>query len=129
MLKIRLKRVGRINDPSYRVVVIPSTNGPKSGNVLEVVGNYNPRQSVKELNAERIKYWIGQGAQVSDTLHNLLITEKIIEGKKRNALPKKKPILKEVKEEVKEEVSSEVSVEAPAPAESPAETQAETPAE
>lgn len=122
MLKIRLKRVGRTNDPSYRVVVIPSVNGPKSGNVLEIVGNYDPRKNVRELNADRIKYWMGQGAQVSDTVHNILISEKIIEGKKKNALPKKKPIIKDAPE-VKEEVKAE------APAETAPETTAEPVAE
>lgn len=118
MLKIRLKRVGRKNDPSYRVVVVPSTTGPKSGNVLEVLGNYDPRRDIKEVNAERVKHWMGQGAQVSDTVHNILVSSKVIEGKKRNALPKKTPIKKEVVEEAPK-------AEASAPAEEATETPAE----
>jgi small subunit ribosomal protein S16 len=119
MLKIRLKRVGRKNDPSYRVVVVPSTTGPKSGNVIEVVGNYDPRRDIKEVNAERVKHWMGQGAQVSDTVHNILVSKQVIEGKKRNALPKKTPIKKEVvEEEPKAEAPAaavEEAAEAPAP--------------
>jgi len=112
MLAIRLQRVGRTNDPSFRVVVTRSTNGPKSGKFLEIVGNHNPRTHTTELNADRIKYWISMGAQPSDTLHNLLITKKIIEGKKRNVLPRKSPIKKEG-----EVAPAEVAVAAPASAE------------
>lgn len=95
MLVIRLQRVGRKNDPSFRVVVTRSTNGPKSGKFLEIVGNHNPRTDVTALNTERIKHWISVGAQPSDTMHNLLISKKIIEGKKVNVLPRKSPIKKE----------------------------------
>lgn len=108
MLMIRLKRVGRRNDPSFRVVLLDSKKGPKTGKINEILGFYDPRRDVKELKGDRIKEWIAKGAQVSDTVHNLLISEKIIEGKKINVLPKKSPIIKEVKEEApKEEVSKE----------------------
>jgi len=117
MLKIRLKRVGRKNDPSYRVVVVPSTTGPKSGNVLEVLGNYDARRNVKEVNAERVKHWISQGAQVSDTVHNILVSEKVIEGQKRNALPKKTPLKKEVVEEAPKVEAPAEAPEAEAPTE------------
>ena len=119
MLVIRLQRVGRKNDPSFRVVVTRSTNGPKSGKFLEIVGNHNPRTDATSLNAERIKYWISMGAQPSDTLHNLLITQKIIEGKKRNVLPRKTPIKKDLTaqaggEAAPAEVVAGTSPEAPA---------------
>ncbi len=95
MLVIRLQRVGRKNDPSFRVVVTRSTNGPRSGKFLEIVGNHNPRTDATTLNAERIAYWMSVGAKPSDTLHNLLISHKLIGGKKRNVLPRKSPIKKE----------------------------------
>lgn len=95
MLKIRLARIGRKNDPTFRVVVVDSHSGPKTGKHVEVLGNYNPKQKSLFLNGERIKHWISHGAQVSDTVHNLLIKENIIEGKKINVLPKKSPIKKE----------------------------------
>jgi len=41
------------------------------------------------MKADRIKHWIAMGAQVSDTAHNLLVTEKVLTGKKKNVLPKK----------------------------------------
>lgn len=114
MLKIRLARIGRKNDPTFRVVVTEHTRGPKSGNHIEILGNYNPKMDDVTLDGERIKYWISNGAQVSDTVHNILVGQKIIEGKKINVLPKKSPIVKEVeetKEEVKEEVKEDVSEE------------------
>ena len=95
MLTIRLQRVGRKNDPSFRAIVTESTRGPKSGDYLEVVGSYNPRTHTTALNAERIQFWLSKGAQASDTLHNLLVTHGVIEGKKINVLPKKSPIKKE----------------------------------
>lgn len=47
------------------------------------------------INGEKAKEWIAKGVQVSDTVHNLLVGEKIIEGKKINVLPKKSPIINE----------------------------------
>lgn len=130
MLKIRLKRVGRKNDPSYRLVVVPSTTGPKSGNVLEVLGNYDPRRNVKEVNGERVKHWISEGAQVSDTVHNILVSEKVIEGKKKNVLPRKSPVKKEGEEVAMSATPSEPAGEAPVEESSVAETsQKEDPAE
>lgn len=95
MLKIRLARIGRKNDPSYRVVVTEHARGPQAGKNIEVLGNYNPRLNTLSLEGERITYWIGKGAQASDTVHNLLVSKKIIEGKKINVLPRKSPIVKE----------------------------------
>ena len=96
MLTIRLQRRGRKNDPSFRVIVVDSKRGPKSGNYLEMVGSYDPRLDRVELQGERIKQWMERGAQVSDTVHNLLISKGIIEGKKRNVLPRKSPPKKDL---------------------------------
>ena len=97
MLKIRLQRVGRKHEPSFRLVLTDSKNSTKSGKYLEVLGNYDARRGEKaEFKADKILYWMSKGAQVSSTVHNLLISKKIIEGKKVNVLPKKRPILKEV---------------------------------
>lgn len=92
MLKIRLQRVGRVHEPTFRVVVTDSKNSTKSGRALEVVGSHDPRNKSKTtLNTDRIKYWISVGAQPTVTMHNMLVSKKIIEGKKLNALPKKRP--------------------------------------
>lgn len=95
MITIRLQRHGRKNDPSFRVIVVDSKRGVKSGSYLEMVGSYDPRTDRVALEGERIKRWIQSGAQVSDTVHNLLISNRIIEGKKKNVLPRKSPPKKE----------------------------------
>ena len=107
MLKIRLQRVGRKNDASFRVVVTESQNAAKGGNFLEIVGSYDPKKNTRTINGERVKYWMSVGAQPSNTVFNLLISEKIIEGKKINVLSKKSPIKKEGEEKVKEEPKKE----------------------
>jgi small subunit ribosomal protein S16 len=94
MLKIRLQRIGRKNDPAFRVVLTDSKNATKSGKFLEVLGTYHPKLKNLNLEAEAIKKWIANGAQVSDTMHNFLVREKIIEAKKRNVLSKKSPTKK-----------------------------------
>ena len=90
MLAIRLTRTGKKNQPAYRVILAEKTS-PVRGKFIEILGHYNPRLKEKRLDAERIKYWISKGAQVSPTVHNLLVSEKIIEDKKVKAWrPKKK---------------------------------------
>lgn len=88
MLIIRLQRTGRANDPNFRVVVVESKRAPRSGSFLEVLGSYNPRgKSTIQFKEERIRHWLARGAQISATVHNLLIDAKIIEGKKRSVVP------------------------------------------
>ena len=94
MLKIRLQRIGRKNDPAFRAVLTDSKNAAKSGKFLEVVGTYNPKAGATTFQADRIKYWISKGAKLSDTMHNFLVNEKIVEGKKINVLPRKSPTQK-----------------------------------
>jgi len=87
---IRLQRVGRRNDPSFRVVITDSRNSTKSGKFVEIVGNYDARKTKAELNKERILHWIKNGARTSDTMHNLLISNGVITGKKINVSSKSK---------------------------------------
>ena len=116
MLKIRLQRIGRKNDPSFRIVVTDSRQGPKSGKYVELLGSYSPRQRTINIKGDRVLHWISNSAQVSGTVHNILIKEDILKGKKINVLPKKTPVVKEkeegeVKEESKEEVKEETKEE------------------
>lgn len=121
MLSIRLQRIGRKNDPSFRIVVIPKTAGAKSNRFIEVLGFYDAVRKKKSIKEERVQHWLDKGAQPSETIWNLLVGEKIIDGKKVNVLPQKTPKIKEEvkqekvdtpKEEVKEESKEqEVSVE------------------
>lgn len=105
MLAIRLQRVGRKHEPKFRVVLTDSKNGPKSGKFLEVLGSYDARikNDIKQLKIDRIKELMTTGAKLSDTLHNFLVHEKVIAGKKVNKLPKKTATKKEV---VAEETSA-----------------------
>jgi len=82
MLTIRLFRVGKKNQPSFKIVVTDKRRPPKAGRFVEEVGFYNTRTKEKVLKQERIKYWLSVGAQPSQTIYNLLVSEKIIEGKK-----------------------------------------------
>lgn len=94
MLKIRLQRVGKKHDPSFRVVLTDSRNSTRSGKFLEVLGSYNARRGEPQLQSDRIKELISKGAQASETLHNLLISNNIITGTKRNVLSSKNPTKK-----------------------------------
>ena len=124
MLMIRLQRVGRKHEPSFRLVLTDKRNSTKSGRFIEVLGSYDPRKKNEHFNGEAILSWIGKGAQLSLTAHNLLLSHGIIKGKKKNALPKKTAPKKEVPEEVNTTPSSEIS----SPEAQP-ETQVETPTE
>lgn len=64
---------------------------------MEILGSYDPRldNKVEQFKIERIKELMKTGAKLSDTVHNFLVVKKVISGKKINALPKKKPIVKE----------------------------------
>lgn len=78
MLTIRLSRIGKKKKPFYRVVVIESSK-PRDGRVVELVGTYDPLKKPAEikLNAERIKHWLGVGAQPSNTVRSFIHQQKI----------------------------------------------------
>jgi len=86
MIVIRLTRIGKKKQPAYRVVVQDKRRDPW-GASIEIVGNYNPRTKPKTIvfKEDRIKHWLEQGAQPSDTVHNLLVDAKLIKGAKRRA--------------------------------------------
>ena len=73
MVKIRLMRVGKKKQPSFRVVVADSRS-PRDGRIIEAIGHYNPRvePSAIEIDNERALYWLQRGAQASDSVRNLL---------------------------------------------------------
>lgn len=90
MLVIRLFRVGRKNQPSFKLVVTDKRRPTRAGRFVEEVGFWNPVTKEKVLRQERIKYWLSKGAKPSNTIFNLLVSEKIIEGKKIPAHKKSK---------------------------------------
>ena len=118
-----MQRIGRTNMPSFRIIVAEHTEGPKTGSIVEKVGTYNPKSKEKKLETERIKYWISVGAQPSPTVHNMLVSEKIISGKKINVLPRKSP--PKVEEGDKAKAKAETASAGEAAKESSAEEKAE----
>ena len=72
-VKIRLRRVGRKRQPSYRIVVADSAN-PRGGEYLDTVGFYNPRTQPAELRLDlsKVDQWLGKGADMSDTAASLI---------------------------------------------------------
>jgi len=82
MLVIRFLRAGKKNQPFYKIVVTDKKNPPRGGRFNEEVGFWNPLTKEKRLNVEKIKKWIKNGAKPSATVFNLLLKEKIVEGKK-----------------------------------------------
>ncbi len=82
MLVIRFFRIGKKNQPSFKIVITDKRKSSTRGRFVEEVGFYNPLKKEKVLKGERIKYWLSVGAKPSPTVFNLLVSEKIIEGKK-----------------------------------------------
>lgn len=91
---IRMQRIGRKNEAHFRIVLTDHKNAAKSGKFNEILGSYNPKLGVVEVNADRIKHWMSVGAQPSDTVHNFLVAKGLVAGKKRNVLSRKAPTKK-----------------------------------
>ena len=89
---IRLRRVGRKNDPNFQVVLVDKRKAPKSGAFLELLGSYDPHKKTLNLKNERITHWISKGAQPSDTVHNMLVKQKVISGVAIGMVPAAKKV-------------------------------------
>ncbi len=96
-VKLRLKRFGRLNHPTYRVVVADA-RAKRDGRIIETLGFYLPKLQREgeqwKLNTERVQYWLGVGAQPSETVESLikrsgvtLPTKKPRKARKRKAKP------------------------------------------
>lgn len=148
---IRLQRIGRKNDPAFRMVVTEKTASVTAGNYVDLVGTYNPKTKAFTVAADRIQEWVKKGAQLSPSLNNLLVNKGVIEGTKLPVISKsnlEKNIAKRAAEEAAakeaaekaaqaaaaaavaaETAAAEPVAEEAAPAEAVAETPAEVPAE
>jgi len=82
MLTIRLTRRGKKNQPFFKVVVIDKRRSSKGGRAVEELGYVNPLTKKISLEKERVLHWLKVGAQASPRVHNLLVSEKIIDDKK-----------------------------------------------
>ena len=95
MLVMRLQRVGKRNQPAFKIVVVEKRSPPRGGQIIDEIGFYNPLTKELILRKEKIQSWLSKGVKPSETVHNLLVRGEIIEGK---LIPKhKKPKEKEEK--------------------------------
>ena len=121
MLAIRLSRVGAKKKPAYRVIVTEKRRARDSTS-LEILGHYNPTKDpiVLSLKAERIEYWISQGAQPSKTVSRLMKYEPpppaVVE---ETPAPKAKKAAEPVAEVAAEPAAEAVAAPAAAPASEP----------
>ena len=131
MLMMRLQRVGRRNDPSYRIVITDKRTGPKSDKHVDRIGSYSPKMNHIQIDADKAKEWLSKGVQPSDTVYNILVGQKLIEGRKKNVLPRKSPVIdEEAVKKAEEEAAAKVEAEkAAAEAEKTEDTPEETSAE
>jgi small subunit ribosomal protein S16 len=147
-VKIRLKRMGKVRTPYYRVVVVDSRK-KRDGRVIEEIGKYHPKEepSLIEVTSERAQYWLGVGAQPSEAVTALLkVTgdwqrfkgQPGAEGTLKVAEPRKTKadLFNEALKESSRDTSSEAVTEKKAAkktakkaADAPEETAAEAPAE
>lgn len=89
MLAIKLAKTGKTNKKMFRVIISEKSRDPY-GDVLEILGSYNPHSKELAVKSDRVKYWLSKGAQMTATINNLLIEKKIIEGEKATASKAKK---------------------------------------
>ena len=95
-VKIRLMRVGKKKQPSYRVVVADARS-PRDGRIIETIGHYGPRRepSLVEVDAERALKWLREGAQPTETAQKLLAIAGVWDGfiaeRAKPAAPKARP--------------------------------------
>jgi small subunit ribosomal protein S16 len=99
-VKIKLQRRGRTKKPVYRIVVQDSRTA-RDGKVIDIIGKYNPLEEPMflELQEEKVKKWLGNGAQPTDKVSKLLASKGYLKAKD---YPKKEEIKKEVEETVSE---------------------------
>lgn len=122
MLTIRLQRLGKKNYPTYRFIISEKARDTQ-GTFLETLGNYDPhkKENGLVLNQDRVKYWLGMGAQTSNTVNNILIKAGLITGgKKMKSVYISKTRAVKIAEKKKAAAPKEVKPEAPATPEAPA---------
>ncbi len=130
MLMIRFQRIGRKNDAAFRMAVLPKASGPKAGKYVDLVGTYNPKTKAMTVDGAKIKDWMSKGAQVSPSLHNLLVKNGVVEGTKKASVVSKKNLEKNVKAKAEAEAKELAAKEAAdAKAAEAAKAAAEAPAE
>jgi len=91
MLTIRLHRIGKRNQPSFKIVVVDKRVSAAAGKFCEEIGSINRVTKQTKLDEDRVKYWLSKGAQPSATVNNIFVSKKLVTGKKIavHAQPKK----------------------------------------
>lgn len=79
MLAIKLQRIGKKHQPSYRLVVAEKRS-KLGAPPVEDLGSYNPAKKALNVKLERVEYWIKNGAQSTVTVHNLLVKNSVIKA-------------------------------------------------
>lgn len=103
MVKIKLSRIGRKNNPSYRIVV-SNAREKRETYFIDQIGWYSPVTKSFDIDQDRVKYWLSVGAQPTDTVHSLLLKNKVIEsGNLRKKLYSDKPKKKSVERKEKKQ--------------------------
>lgn len=142
MLKIRLARGGSKKRPYYRIVVADA-RAPRDGRYIEKVGSYNPMLAKDSGNRitlleDRIKHWLGEGAQPTDRVHRFLANAGLTGERTFSEQPQKSKPSEKTLERIREkeeklaaaaEAAKEAEEQAKAEAEAPAEEPSESPAE
>jgi small subunit ribosomal protein S16 len=130
MLIIRLARLGKRNEPHFRMVVADNHRAVQK-KIVELVGHYHPSYPEEKqlvLNTDRILYWMSKGAQLSDTVEDILYKQGIGDLPKRKFFPSK-PKKDEKSEKVEKAGGAKKEVEKPATEAAPAEKKDEKKAE
>ena len=107
-VKIRLKRMGKIRTPFYRVVIADSRT-KRDGRVIEEIGTYNPKAepSVITIDTERAQYWLGVGAQPTEAVAALLKITGDIGGKNTMRFAEEKRSKEDIFQDALKELHSE----------------------
>ena len=111
VLTIRLQRTGKKKQVYYRIVV-QEHSWKTGGKYLESLGNLDPHANKFNINKERLEYWMKNGIQISDTVWNYLVGNKLVSGEKR--------VIVKFKQEAKKEETVIASVNVSAPESQPA---------
>ena len=105
MLAIKLKRIGKKHQAAFRLVVAEKRS-KLGGRFVEDLGWWNPISTLLKVNKDRVSYWMKSGAKPTATVHNLLITADVIQGKKIAVHKKSKKVATEEKVVSKEELKT-----------------------
>ena len=127
MLAIKLSKTGKTNKKMFRLVISEKGRDPY-GDVLEILGSYNPHSKELAAKTDRINYWLSKGAQMTATVNNLLVIKKIIAGKTTKSPKASQPSEKRAAQ-IKAKADKRAAKEASPVAETPVEATPEAPVE